>query len=68
MNNLFKFVKGHIRILWSLMWVQILQENRYVARIDEYSEIDYDASEFQSTAEHVEFCWKLPRPLGKAKY
>ena len=43
MNNLFKFVKGHIRILWSLMWVQILQENRYVARIDEYSEIDYDA-------------------------
>ena len=31
-------------------------------------EIVIDPSEFQSTAEHVEFCRKLPRPLGKAKY
>ena len=31
-------------------------------------EIVIDPSEFQSKAEHVEFCLKLPRPLGKAKY
>ena len=43
MNNLFKFIKGTIRILWSLQWMQQKQENRYVAHIDNYSEISYDA-------------------------
>lgn len=43
MNNLFKFIKGAIRLLWSLQWMQQKQENRYVAHIDNYSEISYDA-------------------------
>lgn len=42
MTGLINFVKGAIRIVWTLQWMELLQTYRYKASIDRYSEIGYD--------------------------